>query len=63
VLTSGQRKWNNLLAKIREDMAEELSIVEKTNVCVTVNYNVCKSASALCDLRVSVIKSECVTKC
>jgi hypothetical protein len=36
--------------------------VEKTNVCVTVNYNVCKSARALCDLYVSVIKSACVSQ-
>jgi hypothetical protein len=30
-------------------------------VFVTVNYDVCKSARALCDLYVSVIKCECVT--
>jgi hypothetical protein len=41
------------LAKIRyqetssEDTAEELQIVEKTNLFVTVNCNVCKSAREL----------------
>jgi hypothetical protein len=32
------------------------------HVCVSVNYNVCKSARALCDLYISVINSECVTQ-
>jgi hypothetical protein len=31
-------------------------------VCVTVNYNLCKSARALCVLYASVIKRECVTQ-
>jgi hypothetical protein len=49
------------LSKIRDETAEELWIVEKTHVCVAVNYKVFKSARALCGLYVSVIKSECVT--
>jgi hypothetical protein len=36
--------------------------VERTNVCVAVNYNVCKSAIVLYGLYVNVIKSECVTQ-
>jgi hypothetical protein len=36
---------------------------ENSSACATVNWKVCKSARAQCDLYVSVIKSECVTNC
>jgi hypothetical protein len=45
--------------KSSEDTAEKLQIVDRTNVWVTGNYNVCKSAISLCCLYLTVIKGGC----